>query len=123
MEIITISSVPELRKSVSDIMMLVKQMNYFSDEREYDLRLCLRELLQNSLNYSGYSTVKLLYEATDDHFRFSVVDKGKGFSVNVCPTCPDVMSESGRGIFLVHELADFVRYNKKGTAVTVKFYY
>ena len=114
MEIITISSVPELRKSVSDIMMLVKEMNYFSDEREYD---------QNSLNYSGYSTVKLLYEATNDYFRFSVVDKGKGFSVNVCPTCPDVMSESGRGIFLVHELADFVRYNKKGTAVTVKFYY
>ena len=123
METVFISSITELRQTVSSVLLMLRGMECITDDREYDIHLCLRELLSNSFNYSGSSTIRLLYGFNDDHFRFSVVDKGTGFNVHKMPCCPDVMSEHGRGIFLVHQLADYVRYNKKGTAVTVKFFY
>ncbi len=121
---IIISSVSELRETVADIMSMIDELEEINNEKEYDIRLCLRELLSNSLVYSGAGRVRLVYELSDGCFRFSVMDRGCGFDgKSAGRVCPDTMSESGRGIFLVRKLADDVRYNKKGTAVIVRFYY
>ena len=120
---IIISSAAELKSTVSDIMLLLEQTEGLSMERIYDIRLCLKEILSNSLVYSGSTSVELVYRFEKGSFRFSVTDNGVGFCHNKCTTCPDAYAESGRGIYIVRQLADEVIYNKKGTSVVVRFFY
>ncbi len=122
-ETIIISSASELRRTVADVMLRIREREELTTEKEYNIRLCLRELLSNSLIYSGCQRIKFVYELADNSFSFSVMDRGEGFHAENTTQCPDVYSEGGRGIFLVRKLADVVRYNKKGTAVIVRFYY
>lgn len=122
-ETIIISSASELRSTVAGVMRVIKEREELTTEKEYDIWVCLREILSNSLIYSGCGNIRFVYEVEDNCFSFSVMDKGEGFRADAEPECPDVYSENGRGIFLVRKLADVVRYNKKGTAVIVRFFY
>ena len=61
---------------------------------------------------------------SESTFGFSVKDSGNGFDhINLPdPTAPEnIEKESGRGIFLMRNLADDVQYNESGNTVTVLF--
>jgi serine/threonine-protein kinase RsbW len=52
-----------------------------------------------------------------------VKDEGKGFNPHGIPNPIDegnLLRESGRGIFLMRQLAEKVSYNSKGNEVTMK---
>ena len=59
-----------------------------------------------------------------EEFCFSIKDEGKGFNFNELPdpTAPEnLLKESGRGIFLMRNLADDVIYDGVGNSVSIYF--
>ncbi len=53
-----------------------------------------------------------------------VCDEGEGFSIDCIedPTCLDnIKKENGRGIFLIHEIADEVVFSAGGRKVLIRF--
>lgn len=70
---------------------------------------------------------KLVHISVDSDGRsvkVKVADEGKGFNVNVVPdpTKPDLIEKpDGRGIFLMKNLADKVKFDKNGSVVTLTF--
>lgn len=59
-----------------------------------------------------------------EEFCFNIEDEGKGFNFSDLPdpTAPEnILKESGRGIFLMKNLADEVVYNDVGNSVIIYF--
>lgn len=60
----------------------------------------------------------------DKKIDVTVTDEGKGFDVSIVPdpTKPDYIEKpNGRGIFLMKNLADKVKFDKNGSVVTLTF--
>ncbi len=68
--------------------------------------------------------VKIAYEKEKNRITFFVADQGSGFDYN---NLPDPTSEenlekpSGRGVFLMTQLADLVSFSDKGSTVELQF--
>ena len=63
-------------------------------------------------------------ESDDKKIDVTVTDEGKGFDVSIVPdpTKPDYIEKpNGRGIFLMKNLADKVKFDKNGSVVTLTF--
>ncbi|MBR4619821.1 MAG: ATP-binding protein [Salinivirgaceae bacterium] len=60
----------------------------------------------------------------DKKIDVTITDEGEGFDVNIVPdpTKPDYIEKpNGRGIFLMKNLADDVKFDKNGSVVTLTF--
>lgn len=60
----------------------------------------------------------------DNNLLVEVTDEGEGFAVDCIndPTCfENVMCENGRGIFIIHQCADDVKYSDGGRSVMIKY--
>jgi serine/threonine-protein kinase RsbW len=60
----------------------------------------------------------------NNQLKITVSDEGEGFIPDKVPdpTIPEhIESVNGRGVFLMSRLADKIKYNKKGNAVTMIF--
>lgn len=76
----------------------------------------------NNSNREKWVHFELVYN--DKELKIIVEDEGDGFSpVDVPdPTLPEnIELANGRGVYLMKHLADVIKYNKKGNAVTLTF--
>ena len=92
----------------------------------FDIRLCLEEALTNAMKYGNRLredlSVDLEVEATADELRLTVQDQGSGFDVKKLEDCTEgknLFRNRGRGVYLIHQLMDEVRYNKKGNQLVM----
>lgn len=73
----------------------------------HDARLLVTELLTNSVRHAGVgseSAIGLALRLTPDRLTVAISDPGPGFRPEVVE--PDLDQESGRGLFIVEQLAD-----------------
>ena len=91
-----------------------------------NFRVSLVEALSNAMIYGNGSDPKkrVHVEVFFDHGSVTarVTDEGSGFDPLGVPdpTVPaNLMKDSGRGLFLMRELMDEVRYNARGNSVTL----
>ncbi len=95
----------------------------------FDLKLCLEEALINAMKY-GHKLrkdlkVRLGVECSDREVRISVEDQGEGFDPQKLVSCTEgtnLLKNHGRGVYLIHQLMDDVRYNPKGNAILMVKY-
>ncbi len=76
----------------------------------------------NKLDKNKNVTVE--YSVEEDKVRFIISDEGTGFDyTNVPdPTKPENLEKThGRGIFLMHHLADDIEFENEGSKVTLEF--
>jgi len=76
----------------------------------------------NKNNSEAYISIQLA--ESDNLFYFSVEDQGSGFDYGNFPDptlVGDINQESGRGIFLIRNLADSVEFEKNGRKITIYF--
>lgn len=90
----------------------------------FDIRLCLEEALVNAMKYGNnlqkHLPVELTVEYDQRSISIAVEDRGHGFDVKGLADCThedNLFKNRGRGVFLIHQLMDSVRYNKKGNSL------
>ncbi len=92
----------------------------------FDLRLAAQEAVVNAVEHGNHcdETKKVYVHCwlNGDSLRVTVRDEGSGFDPRKVPdpTLPEnILKEHGRGIFLMRNLCDEVRFSPQGNEVTL----
>ena len=100
------------------------------DEDYYgNILIALTEAVNNAINHGNLQNPKkkvdIEFHSTEDHaLHFIVKDQGKGFDYEHLPDPTDpanLEKISGRGIFLMRNLADDVAFSDNGATVEMVF--
>ena len=100
-----------------------------SKETLFDIRLCLEEAVVNAIKYGNKLDSRLpvviSYAISGGKLEITVRDQGKGFNYKTTPdprSDTNILKHGGRGIFLIKNLMDEVRYNDSGNELKmIKF--
>jgi serine/threonine-protein kinase RsbW len=109
---------------VAQVMEAVRQMKCV-DGKEDAIELSLQEALANAVVHGAKEdpskTVECLVACDEQRGILIIVrDPGEGFDANTIPSCTlgeNLYSNHGRGIFLINQLMDEVRFRKNGTEI------
>jgi serine/threonine-protein kinase RsbW len=109
---------------VQQVMEAVRQMKCV-DGKEDSIELALQEALANAVVHGAKEDPRKVVEclvACDEQRGILIVvrDPGEGFDPGAIPTCTmgeNLYSNHGRGIFLINQLMDEVRFRKNGTEI------
>ena len=109
---------------VEEIMRVVKEMGC-AEGQEFDIELALREALANAIKHGGRNDPSKQIECCvacdrDRGMLIVVRDPGRGFDPDELPSPvqgKNLFSTHGRGIFLINQLMDEVRFEKGGTEI------
>lgn len=93
-----------------------------------ELRLGLQEALVNASKHGNQldprKTVSVRYTRSNGYYCWVVADQGSGFREPIDCTCPPVdlcvdaaISECGRGLYILHQVFDQVRWSNNGKEV------
>ncbi len=109
---------------VEQVMEAVRQMKC-ADGKEDAIELSLQEALANAVVHGAKEDPSKIVEcvvACDDQAGILIIvrDPGPGFDPNAIPSCTmgeNLFSNHGRGIFLINQLMDEVKFHKNGTEI------
>ncbi|SRR5258708_27203600 len=109
---------------VAQVMETVRQMK-FIDGKEDAIELALQEALANAVVHGAKEDPTKIVEclvAGDEQRGLLIIvrDPGPGFNPESIPSCTqgeNVYSNHGRGIFLINQLMDEVKFHKNGTEI------
>lgn len=109
---------------VEEVMRVVKEMGCATGQ-EFDVELALREALANAIKHGGGGDSSKQIECCvacdrEQGMLIIVRDPGKGFDPNELPSPvqgKNLFQTHGRGIFLINQLMDEVRFEKGGTEI------
>ena len=118
---IIVSEPAGIRAAVTEAISDARENGLVSEEKTFDIKLSLNELLTNSVKYSGTGSAILTYCFKEGFFCCSIVDNGRGFETSEL-RCSELYEESGRGVYIVDCIADELRYNKKGNGVYLRIH-
>jgi serine/threonine-protein kinase RsbW len=98
------------------------------EEAYGNVLVAVTEAVNNAIQHGNELKKQLFVDVAvgdkTEEFCFSIKDEGKGFNFNELPdpTAPEnLLKESGRGIFLMRNLADDVIYDGVGNSVSIYF--
>lgn len=90
----------------------------------FKLRVALSEALANAIVYGNQmdpqKQVDVRVEVTAESVSVHVCDEGEGFDTSRIPDPTDanaIERPDGRGLFLIHQLVDEVRFNDRGNSI------
>lgn len=93
-----------------------------------NMLIALTEAVNNAILHGNKSNpekfVKIGFESEDDTLIFTVTDEGEGFDYKNLPDPTDpanIEKISGRGVFLMSQLSDFIRFEQNGSRVLLGF--
>jgi serine/threonine-protein kinase RsbW len=122
---------PSTKESILEIEQLIDS---FCETREItqdcygNMLIALTEAVNNAIQHgNGYKKEKLVeieYEVLDDEVLFTIKDQGNGFDFDKIPdpTLPEnILKTSGRGVFLMQNLADKFAFENNGSIVKLTF--
>ena len=109
---------------VAQVMQAVRDLNCVNG-KEDAIELSLQEALANAVVHGAKEDPTKIVEcivACDEERGVLIIvrDPGQGFDPNTIPTCTvgeNLYSNHGRGIFLINQLMDEVRFRKGGTEI------
>jgi serine/threonine-protein kinase RsbW len=109
---------------VAQVMEAVRQMKNL-DGKEDAIELALIEALANAVVHGAKEDSSKVIEclvAYDEQRGILIIvrDPGTGFDPGTIPTCTvgeNLFSNHGRGIFLINQLMDEVKFHKNGTEI------
>jgi len=102
---------------------------YKVNEDHYgNILVAITEALNNAIHHGNKShpdkKVHVTFKSDPKKMTFSIRDEGKGFDFNHLPDPTDpknLEKPTGRGVFLMHRLADKVEFSEKGRCVALEF--
>ena len=119
------SDLAVVQKSSQEVLSFLKPLS-LSEAALFDVRLCLEEALINAMKYGNalQKEVPVEVDVEFDPKRLSITvkDQGPGFDPAKLADCTEeanLYRNRGRGVYLIHQLMDEVRYNEKGNSLTM----
>jgi serine/threonine-protein kinase RsbW len=110
-----------------DAVMLLIRNNRCVPGGETDVEIAMREALANAIVHGNHEDpgkqVHVMCRCWDNEVLVTVRDEGQGFNAEdvTDPTAPGkILSEHGRGIYLMKALMDEVRFEAGGTVVQMR---
>jgi len=126
---IQIPSLTENLRIVESFIDNVKEKFNLNDDIYGNIMISVTESVNNAIHHgNGHDkskNVSITLYLNENQIRFSVQDQGEGFDFNNLPdpTAPDNLEKTGgRGIFIMKNLADEIRFNNEGREVELVFY-
>ena len=117
------SELANVQKTSEEVLSFLRPLP-LGEAALFDIRLCLEEALINAMKYGNALKkevpVELDVEGSAGEVRITVKDQGPGFDVSKRECCTDeknLYRNHGRGVYLIHQLMDEVRYNEKGNSL------
>jgi serine/threonine-protein kinase RsbW len=99
-----------------------------SEDDYGNILIAITEAVNNAITHGNQlnpdKKVCLNFDGNQDEVEFIVEDEGNGFDYNNVPdpTLPENLEKlSGRGIFLMKNLADDIAFENDGTKIRLKF--
>ncbi|HEX8922947.1 MAG TPA: ATP-binding protein [Pyrinomonadaceae bacterium] len=103
----------------------VSQLGLIKPERS-NLFVALDEAFVNAVKHGNQNDprklVRITAELSSKEARFTVEDEGEGFNVQEIPDPRDpanLFKASGRGVLLIYNIMDEVKYNERGNRLTM----
>jgi len=98
-----------------------------AEDTLFDIRLAFDEALANAITHGNKNrpdlSVTVRWKITKKAVVLQVADEGNGFNPRTVP-CPaeekQLLCPKGRGLFLIRNKMDSVRFNKKGNVITME---
>ena len=119
------------QESISEVESFVEQLREeleIPDELYGNILICLTEAVNNCIihgnKFSPLKKVTLSCVVKDNVLSFIVEDEGEGFDFDHLPdpTAPENREKlTGRGVFLMRQLANQLKYSNGGSAVEMRF--
>jgi serine/threonine-protein kinase RsbW len=109
---------------VEQVMQAVREMKCVNGKEE-SIELALQEALANAVVHGAKEDPTKVVECVvmcDEQRGLLIIvrDPGEGFDPQAIPTCTvgeNLFSNHGRGIFLINQLMDEVKFHKHGTEI------
>lgn len=124
-----IPSILENIRIIESFIDNAKEQFQFSDDIYGNILIAVTESVNNAILHGNKEikekNVHLTLVVDDSNIYFTVEDEGTGFDYNGLPdpTAPENMETlGGRGIFLIKNLADEVKFHENGRIVALTFY-
>ena len=121
----TSSNIVIAEKLIDDVC-----LKYEVDEDNYgNILIAVTEAVNNAINHGNQQdpTKKVYMEVDylpDRSLKFTITDEGEGFDYDLLPdpTDPENIEKiSGRGVFLMKNLADSIEFSNEGKSVEMRF--
>ncbi len=125
---LNLSSKPENIHQVENFLNKARNQFQLDEQLYFNLQLVLTEAVNNCIIHgNGCDPRKKVFVALQkrqEQLFIKVTDEGKGFDPRKVPdpTCPTRITEpNGRGVFLMRQLADSMRYSDSGRCLEISF--
>ena len=116
-----------IKQVINQIALSSVAVGYCDFDLDNNIKLALIEALSNAMEHGhGWDedkTVHVTAEVDQEMLEVAISDEGQGFDHNALadPTDPvNLLSERGRGIFLMRSIMDEVHFNSSGTEITLR---
>lgn len=126
---IQIPSLSENIRIVESFIDNAKDKFELDDDIYGNIMIAVTESVNNAILHGNQlardKNVSLKLNVDDNTLRFTIQDEGSGFDYNDLPdpTSPENLDKpGGRGIFLMKNLCDEVKFEDEGRAVILSFY-
>lgn len=121
--------------STSDSINIVEKLveticvSYKVNENHYgNILVAITEAVNNAIYHGNQSDpdkkIHIAFKSDPNKITFTVRDEGKGFDFENIPDPTDpknLEKPTGRGVFLMHRLADQVEFSEDGSCVSLQF--
>jgi len=104
---------------------------HFTDDDFSRILLTLSEAVNNAITHGNKEdpgkkvVIKTDYDQSNAILSISVEDEGKGFDPDAIPDPlkkENLLKEGGRGIYLIEQYADDIKFAKEGTRTTITYH-
>ncbi|WP_268033361.1 ATP-binding protein [Algoriphagus sp. PAP.12] len=126
---ISIPSLIENIKIIESFIDNAREKFEINDDIYGNIMISVTECISNAIIHGNQGNkqklVHLELKAEEDQLQFIIEDEGKGFEIETLPdpTAPEnIEKPGGRGIFLIKNLTDEVKFEEGGKRTVLSFY-
>lgn len=120
----TIEGIAEVEKIVQEIC----EKFEIPEDLFGNILIAITEAVNNAIYHGNKSNpnkkVFVKFHPHQNQLTFTITDEGNGFDYQNLPdpTLPENITKiGGRGIFIIHQLADHVQFKNNGRTIEIKF--
>ena len=122
------NSAPDNINTVESLVDSVVNRYCLTPDQKGNILISLTEAVTNALRHGNHydetKSVEVRLQKLQDKLTFRITDEGNGFDFHNLPdpTSPENIHKcGGRGVFLMRQLADEVRFCNNGSTVEMRF--